>query len=125
MAFKLNILILVILFFHTSSPIPFQYFPEEITILDQLDNEVSYNEYLLASFYYVDPLSNLSNFDYIYDYRNGIIVYPFNDVKQLKIVRIYYPSNRKANLNNGCYLYSKLLVIPSDIRYWPLLKHKY
>ena len=76
---RLNVLLLfiVILCVNTSDH---NYFPEEITPLDYISNSV--NERLIIAYYFVKPEdeSALSNYSKKYDFLNGIIVYPYNDV---------------------------------------------
>lgn len=55
-----------------------QSFPEDITSLDYL--VYSSGEYFLGAYFYTDPHTAPPS-TYKYDYRNGITVYPFNDVK--------------------------------------------
>jgi len=56
----------------------FTYYPEEITSLDY----VSYSdtEWLLSAYYYSDPAKSSSAKKY--DFRNGIVIYPMNDVNK-------------------------------------------
>ncbi len=79
MSSKLNFLLLLIVILFVKST-DHNYFPEEITPLDYISN--SANERLIIAYYFVKPEdeSALSNYSKKYDFLNGIIVYPFNDV---------------------------------------------
>jgi hypothetical protein len=57
------------------------HFPEEYTPLDFITN--STGEKLLMAYYFYDPVKSIAPPTYKYDYRNGIIVYPFIDVIRL------------------------------------------
>jgi hypothetical protein len=54
------------------------HFPEEMTPLDYIAN--TSGEKLLMAYYIIHPGTALSA-QYKFDHRNGIIVYPFNDVR--------------------------------------------
>jgi hypothetical protein len=56
----------------------FKYYPEDITLWDYIDN--TQDEKLLVAYYMVDPSAALPSTN-LYDYINGVIAYPFNDVK--------------------------------------------
>ena len=104
MSTKLNVLFLfiVILFVNTTDH---NYFPEEITPLDYISNTA--DEKLLIAYYFVKPedASALSNYSKKYDFLNGIIVYPFNDVS------IYLIS----------VLIILVIIVVPDLRYYLLI----
>lgn len=54
-----------------------QNFPEDFTSLDYLT--YNSNEWFLGAYYITDPHSPSTGKKY--DYRNGIVVYPFSDVR--------------------------------------------
>jgi hypothetical protein len=74
---KKPLLILIYLLISLTIIQTHDHFPEEITPLDYITN--TSGEKLLMAYYMIDPATALSA-SYKYDYRNGIIVYPFNDV---------------------------------------------
>jgi hypothetical protein len=77
MSLKVKALLLTIMLIVQVSCTNFQYYPEDITMWDIIDN--SSNEHLLVAYYFTDPSTSLPGTK-LYDYQNGVIAYPFNDV---------------------------------------------
>ena len=61
----------------------FQYFPEDFMDIDYLTTNA--NEIFMAAYYFIDPVVSLPSVNK-YDYRNGVIIYPINDVFILYII---------------------------------------